>query len=74
MHWKNQGEEVLRLNENKLIFKVYGKEPIIGDMLRLTAKTRDSINQIKRETGLSASRIVEKCLEFAVENYEVEEV
>lgn len=57
---------------NKLIFRV--PSPISGNNMRITPKTREYINQIKAETNLPATQIVEACMKFAVENYEVEEI
>lgn len=56
---------------DKLIFRV--PTPISGNNMRITPRTREFINQIRQDTGLSATKIVEKCMEFAVKNYEVEE-
>lgn len=57
---------------NKLIFRV--PSPICGNNMRITPKTREYINQIKTATNLPATKIVEVCMEFAVKNYEVEEI
>lgn len=56
----------------KLVFKV--STPINGNCMRITPKTREYINRIKTETSLPATEIVEACMKFAVEHYEVEEV
>jgi len=60
------------MKEDKLIFRVMAA-PIGGKNMRISPKTRNYINQIRSETGLSAIKIVEMCMAFAVKNYEVEE-
>ena len=57
-----------------IIFKVHKAEPITGEMLRINDNIREYINILRRETGWSATAIVEKVLEFAVENHEIREV
>lgn len=57
---------------DKLIFRV--PSPIEGNNMRITPKTREYINQIRTDTGLPATKIVEACMKFAAENYEVEEI
>lgn len=59
---------------DKVIFQVHKTEPITGEMLRLNRKTKNYINELRKVTGLPAIVIVEKALEFAVENYEIQEV
>lgn len=59
---------------DKIVFKVYNNDLITSDKMRISDKTRNYINQIKRETGLPATKIVEKCMAFAIENYEVIEL
>ena len=61
------------MNERKIIFKVYNA-PISGKMLRINSNIRASLNTLIRATGLPASKIVEQVLEYAVNNFEVEEV
>ena len=58
---------------NKIVFKTHFGKPIQGNMLRLNDHTRKYIDIIIRATGLSASKVVEQVLEYAVENFEVEE-
>lgn len=58
----------------KLVFKVYKNSEIQGPVIRVSQNTIDLVNQIIRDTGLPASKIIEKCVAFAAENYEVEEV
>ena len=59
---------------NKLVFTVYGGSPIGGQFIRTNDHILELVNQFRRETGLSATKIVEICLEFAAGNYEVEEI
>lgn len=57
---------------SKLTFKVYRNKPVEGQFIRTNDRILELVNQIRRETGLSATKIIEACLEFAAENYEVE--
>ena len=58
----------------KVIFQVHKTELITGDMLRLNDKARQYINELRKETGLPAITIVEKALQYAVENHEIQEI
>lgn len=57
---------------NKLVYKVY-KVADVGDIVRISKKTRDILNRHRRETGLSASKILEQWALHCDEDYEVEE-
>jgi len=59
--------------KENLIFEVHCMEPI-RNIVRISDKTRKIINQLRRETGFSATRIIELCVEYASENHEIKEV
>ena len=59
--------------KKKLVFELHRIEPV-GNTVRINDKTRKIVNQLRRETGFSATRIIEMCVEYASENYEVVEV
>jgi len=59
---------------NKLVFEIHNCEPITSEFVRVNQKCKDYINQIRRDTGLSATKILEKVLEYAVDNYEIKEI
>lgn len=42
----------------------------ISRTIRLKAETFDRINEINRQTGVSFNKIVNQCIEFALEHYE----
>lgn len=56
-----------------LIYKVH---PLgdVGEVVRINQKTREILNQHRRETGLSATKILEEWAKFADKHYEVEEI
>lgn len=59
---------------DKLVFKVFKYEEPCGDVVRISKDAREVVNQIQRETGLPASKIVSECIRFISERYEVKEV
>lgn len=59
--------------KENLVFEVHRTEPV-GNVVRINNKTRRIVNQLRRETGFSATRIIEMCMEYASENYEIKEV
>ena len=42
----------------------------ISRTIRLKAETFDRINEINRQTGVSFNKIVNQCIEYALEHYE----
>ena len=61
------------MSKENLIFEVHRTEPV-GNVVRINDKTRKIVNQLRRETGFSATRIIEMCMEYDSENYEIKEV
>lgn len=59
--------------KENLVFEVHRTEPV-GNVVRINDKTRKIVNQLQRETGFSATRIIEMCMEYASGNYEIKEV
>lgn len=59
--------------KENLVFEIHRTDPV-GSVVRINDKTRKIVNQLRRETGFSATRIIEMCMEYASENYEVKEV
>lgn len=59
--------------KENLVFEIHRMEPV-GNIVRINDKTRKIVNQLRRETGFSATRIIEMCVEYASEHYEVVEV
>lgn len=59
--------------KENLVFEVHRTEPV-GNVVRINDKTRKIVNQLRRETGFSATRIIEMCMEYSSENYEIKEV
>ena len=52
-------------------FKVNTKEEKISSIsrtIRMKAETFDRINEINRKTGVSFNKIVNQCIEYALEN------
>lgn len=45
----------------------------ISRTIRLKAETFDRINEINRKTGVSFNKIVNQCIEYALEHYEENE-
>lgn len=61
------------MKKEKLVFEVRSMEPI-GNIVRISDKTRKIVNQLRRKSGFSATRIIEMCVEYASENHEIKEV
>ena len=61
------------MKKEKLVFEVRSMEPI-GNIVRISDKTRKIVNQLRRKSGCSATRIIEMCVEYASENHEIKEV
>lgn len=61
------------MTKENLVFEIHCMEPV-GNIVRINDKTRKIVNQLRRETGFSATRIIEMCVKYASENYEVVEV
>ncbi len=59
--------------KEKLVFEVQQIAPV-GNIVRINDRTRKIINQLRKKTGFSATRIIEMCMEYASENYEIKEV
>ena len=41
-----------------------------SETVRLTEKARQIVNALQADSGMSATKIVSKCIEFAFKNYE----
>lgn len=41
-----------------------------SEVVRLTGKARQIVNTLQADSGMSATKIVSKCIEFAFEHYE----
>ncbi|MGN0452121.1 MAG: hypothetical protein ACI4FN_08445 [Acutalibacteraceae bacterium] len=59
--------------KDSLVYKIHPSSDV-GEVVRINAKTREILNQHKRETGLSATKILEEWAKFADKHYEVREV
>lgn len=59
--------------EDKLIYRLHPSRDV-GEVVRINAKTREILNQHRRETGLSAVKIIEEWAKFADRHYEVREI
>ena len=44
----------------------------VSRTIRIKAETFDRINEISRKTGVSFNKIVNQCIEYALERYEDE--
>ena len=44
----------------------------VSRTIRIKAETFDKINEINMKTGVSFNKIVNQCIEYALENYEEE--
>lgn len=42
----------------------------ISRTIRMKAETFDKINELNQKTGVSFNKIVNQCIEYALENYE----
>lgn len=57
--------------DNMQPFKVNTEEEKISSIsrtIRMKAETFDKINEINRKTGVSFNKIVNQCIEYALEN------
>ena len=61
------------MKKEKLVIEVRVMESI-GNVVRINDKTRKIVNQLRRKTGFSATQIIEMCVKYASENYEIKEV
>ena len=58
-------------------FKIYTEEEKLSSVsrtIRIKAETFDKINELNLKTGVSFNKIVNQCIEYALENYENEEM
>ena len=56
--------------EKKKVFTLTPYQISSNEVVRLSEKARKIINPLQADSGMSATKIVCKCIEFAFENYE----
>lgn len=59
--------------EKFVIDKSDQKMSSISRTIRMKEETFDRINEINRRTGVSFNKIVNQCIEYALEHYDEEE-
>lgn len=59
--------------EKFVIDKSDRKMSSISRTIRMKEETFDRINEINRRTGVSFNKIVNQCIEYALEHYDEEE-
>ncbi len=62
------------MQSKNMILKVHKAEPIKGGIVRIDDEAMKIIQQMQKETGLSARKLISECVKFSSQHYEVIEV